>query len=110
MESTKSEYPAPRADADAPANTASPTATLRIVSPRRIVGVHGEHERRRAADQRFDQRELLVGVIDERRAADGLARLAFRQDVERLVVVLCRDRFPARGVAVGRDVGDSVAG
>src|SRR5712671_7691428 len=110
MESRNSAYPAARADADATASRASPAATLGIVSPRRIIGVHGEHERRRTADQGFDQRELLVGVVDERRTAYALALLAFRQNVERLVVMGRDDRFLARGIVVGRDFGDPVAG
>src|SRR6266581_186525 len=106
MESRNSEYPAACADADAPARRASPAATvsrlrqpvshaagltdpiaeqvrgpLGIVSPRRIVDVHGEHERKRAADQGLDQRELLVGVVDERRAADAPECVALRQNV-----------------------------
>src|SRR2546430_5390479 len=96
----KSESPAAAAGADAPASRASPIATLRIVSPRRIVGVHGKHERRGAADQSFDQRELLVGVVDERGAADGTAFLALCQDVERPVVVARLDPVPARRILV----------
>src|SRR6266436_9574145 len=110
MVSRNSEYPAACAGPGAPASRASPAATLGIVAPRRIVGVHGEHERRRAADQGLDQRELLVGMIYERRAADARTRLAFRQDVERLVVMGRDDRFLARGIVVGRDFGDTVAG
>src|SRR5262245_23158188 len=58
---------APGAAAEARVAAAAKIALrlLRVVAPRRIVVFQREHERRRAPDQRLDQHQLLVGVVDE---------------------------------------------
>src|SRR5215472_10397991 len=89
----------PGAAAEARAAVAAKIALrlLWVIAPRRIVVFQREHERRRAPNQRFDQHQLLVRVVDERRLADPLALLALRKDVERPVVVGRDDRVLARG-------------
>src|SRR5207344_470403 len=83
---------------------------LRVIPPRCIVVLHREHERRHAADQGFDQHQLLVGVVDEGRLAESSALLALREYVERIVMVGRNHRLLARGIVVGGDLGDAVAG
>src|SRR5258707_8003071 len=69
-----------------------------VVAPRRVILVAWKYERRSTPDQRFDQHQFLIGVIDERRAANTVARLRAAQDIQRAVMVRRRDGFRAFAV------------
>jgi outer membrane autotransporter protein len=79
-----------------------------VVAPWPDVVVAGEDEWRFTADQRLDQRKLLVGVVDERGVADRLSWRGAGKDVDGAVVLLRDDGLAALRVGARADVRGAV--
>src|SRR5512147_2267966 len=93
--------------ASAAAQPAGPGFSL--VAPGAAVALVEQRERRGASHQALDQRQLQVGVVDERRRLDA-PRGARLEHVARRVVVPGHDALPDVRVVRRRDVGLAIAG